>query len=182
MEPKKQYDFNTPVERTATELAKMILAKLDEAKDFIVIENYEKADPVTKAAFIEKSTDFSIDVLKAISLSDIPYPYATKAVDKVIQVLESLKQYIDGTINQSRHELASRLLGVRSPDNNKFTEELSTYGNVMLKLEELRTSQGNDMNDYFTVPQAPAPEATPGVELSPDAKKELGLADGTDQG
>ena len=166
------YDFNAPVERVSTELAKMIVSKFDENKEFLLIENFEKADPIAKAAFIEKSTDFSIDIINAISLSDIPYPYATKCIDKIMQVLVSLQKYIDGTITQSRHELESRVLGVRSPQNGKFTEELATYGTVMLKLKEVRDSQGNIPGDYF---DDPTPIET-GVPVTEEDKKEIGLS------
>lgn len=147
----KEYDFNTPVEKTSTELAKQIIEKFAEAKDFLLIENFEKSDPITKSAFIEKSTDFSIDIMKMIGASDIPFPYATRAMDKITQVLTSLQKYIEGTIEQTRHELASRTLGVKSPANDKYTEEMATVGDLLLKLDEVRVSQGNDMNDYFTM-------------------------------
>lgn len=143
------YDYNTPIEKTSVELAKMIVAKLDAGKDFMIIENFEKADPLVKANFIEKSTDFSIEVLREMSKSDIPFAYATKSIEKIIQVLESLRAYIDGTVSQARHEFASRTFGVRSPANGKYREEDVTLGLLLLKLEELRESQGNNKADYF---------------------------------
>lgn len=146
----QNYDFNTPVEKTSTELAKGLIKKFAESADILLIENYEKADPAVKTEFIEKSTDFSIEVLKMISASDIPYPYASRCIDKITQVLLSLQKYIDGTVEQTRHEIASRFLEVKSPDNNKYTEEMATLGTLLLKLDGLRQSQGNNMNDYFT--------------------------------
>lgn len=149
----KDYDFNTPVEVASTELAKEIIKKFAENSDILLIDNFEKLDEATRKDFIEKSTDFSIGIMKTIAGSDIPYPYATRALDKITQVLVSLQKYIEGTIEQTRHELASRTLGVKSPANDKYTEEQATVGTLLLKLEEVRGNQGNNMNDYFTIPE-----------------------------
>lgn len=168
-EPKEAYDYNTPIERTSVELAKMVLTKVELSKEFIIIESFEKADPLKKAAFIEKSTDLSIDIMKEIAKSDIPFPYATRGIDKIIVVLESLKKYIEGTITQARHETVSRLLGTRDPENNKFTEEQSTLGNLLLKLEEARVATGGNKYDYF---QEPAHVEEKKEELSPETPAE----------
>lgn len=177
----KDYDFNTPVEKASTELAKEIIAKFAESKDFLLIENFEKADPITKAAFIEKSTDFSIEIMKMIAGSDVPFPYATRCIDQISQVLASLQKYIEGTITQSRHELASRMLGVKSPSNDKYTEEMATVGALLLKLDEVRDSQGNNMNDYFTMPEKVEESSTEEVttketELSTEKSSEDTIA------
>ena len=162
MDDKKPYDYNTPIERTSVEMAKMIIEKMSEKKDFLLIESFEKADPLVKSTFIEKSTDFSIEIMREVAKSDVPFPYATRSIDKIIQVLESLKKYIDGTITQSRHEFASRTLGIRDPENNKYTEEQSTLGNLLLKLDEIREAQGGNKYDYFSEPvQESAPVETP---------------------
>ena len=149
---KKEYDYNGPIEKTSVELAKMILAKIDEVKDSVIIESFEKADPKVKAAFIEKSTDMSIAIMNEIAKSDVPHPYATRCIDKLIVVLESTKQYIEGTITQQLDEFVARSLGVRDPDNNKFTKQQATVGDLMLKLEESRKATGGDKYDYFTKP------------------------------
>ena len=106
--------------------------------------------------------------MKTIAGSDIPYPYATRPMDKITQVLVSLQKYIEGTIEQTRHELASRTLGVKSPANDKYTEEMATVGALLLKLDEVRDSQGNNMNDYFTIPEK--------VELSTEESEKDAIA------
>lgn len=130
----------------------MILVKVDAVKDYVIIENLDKVDPIRKAAFIEKSTDMAIEVMKEISKSDVPHPYATRCIDKLIVVLESLKQYIEGTITQTMDEFVARSLGSRDPENNKFTKQQASVGNLILKLEEVRQTTGNDKFDYFTKP------------------------------
>lgn len=100
---------------------------------------------------MEVGLDLSIDIMKEISKSDITLPYATRCLDKIQIVLESVKKYIDGTISQHRHEYASRSLGAKAPDNGRYTEECSTVGNLVLKLEEVRQSQGNKKSEYYDV-------------------------------
>lgn len=173
----KNYDFLTPVEQEATELAKFLIAAIDENKDFLLIESYENADPIVKAAFQEKSTDFAISYMSQLSKSSIPYPYATRSIDKISVLLESLKKYIEGTIEQNRHELASRVLRVRSPQNGKWTEEMAPYGQLLLKLSEARTATDATPGDYFDDPNAVKENPTEkNVELSEEQKKELGLS------
>ncbi len=154
VKPRKE-EYGDSIEVTAVALAKMILTKFEAEKEFLILESFEKAEPIKKAAFIEKSTDFSIEVMQEISKSDMPFPYASRGIDKLILVLESLKQYIEGSITQYRHELNSRFLGVKDKENGRYTEEESTVGNLLLKLQEVRDSQGNVKSDYFAMPATP---------------------------
>lgn len=149
---KEEYDYNAPIEKTSVEIAKMILVKVDEVKDFVIIENFAKADPVTKAAFAEKSTDMCIDVMREIAKTDIPYPYATRGIDKIIYILQTMKSYIDGSANQNLDEFTARNLGTRDPETNKFSKEDCTFGELMLKLDEARKATGDDKYDYLSKP------------------------------
>jgi len=147
-----EHDYNTPIEKTSTELAKNILLKVESQKDALIIPSYDKLTPEERQAFQITATDFSIDIMGDIAKSDLPFMYATKPIDKIMLVLESLKQYIEGTVAQYRHEYASRSLGVKSHDG-KFREEDATIGMLLLKLQEIRDAQGNDSSDYFIIPK-----------------------------
>lgn len=183
--PNPDYDFNTPIENTSTDLAKMILTKLEASKDTLVIASYEKLDPVTKAAFVEKSTDFSIDILNEIAKSDIPADYAATCVTKLMVVLESLKGFIEGTINQRTDELMARTIGVKSPMSGRYAQECATVGQILLRLDDVRQSQGNVKSDYFTskpeaaevVGGSSSEDETDNVELSTGDSTETEVAD-----
>lgn len=156
------YDFNAPIEKTSTEIAKFIISKLDEAKEFVIVENVDKLEPIAKAAFFEKSTDLSIEISKYMATTDIPADYATKSIDKVIVVLETLKAFIAGTINQYKDEMMARYLGAKSPKSGKYAAECATLGEVILKLEAIREEQGGNKYDYFSEPEtASAPADAP---------------------
>jgi hypothetical protein len=155
---KPEFNYNGPIDKTSIELAKIILGKLNDSKDFIFLPDFEKADPIAKAAFIEKSTDNSIEIMQEIAKSDIPYPYATRCIEKIINTLDVLKQYVQGTLEQNADEIMARTLQARDPENNRFVHQQSTVGNLLLKLNEAREATGNDKYDYF---KRPEPVVTP---------------------
>lgn len=148
-ETKQPYDFTTPVEKTSVKLAKSIAGLIVKYQDDIILTHEEQTNP-ENMHFAESATDFAIDVMKEIAQSDIPHPYADKGIDKIIQILESLRAYVKGMTRQQLDEIMSRTLGVRNPENNKYTEDLSTLGNIALTLDTIRKSQGNNLEDYFT--------------------------------
>lgn len=174
------HDFNAPIEKTAVEIAKFIISKMDEAKEFVIVESYEKLEPIKQAAFAEKSTDLSIEITKYMATTDIPADYATKPIDKVIIFLESLKAFIQGGINQNKDELMSRYMEVRSPKTGKYASDCATFGDLLLKLDTLRNEQGGNKYDYFTEPVdataadpvedtgAASPELSPSPDVAPE--------------
>lgn len=137
------------VESTAVANAKMILAKVDEFKDSLVVENYSTLAPEAQKMFAEKSTDFAISVMKEIATSGTPYMYATKSIEKIIAVMETLRAFMNGTIGQYEDELMCRAIGVKSPESGKYRKEDATLTDLMVKLEEVRNTQGNVKEDFF---------------------------------
>lgn len=145
------HDFTTPIEKTATELAKQIISILSENKDILIFNDQEVAE-ISKETN-EKSTDVMVQILQLITTSDIPADYAGRCFDKLHTTVEILKKYVEGHVRQAEDELLSRTLGARSPENNKYRSEVSTVGNLMLKLNEVRAAQGNNADDYFNTQQ-----------------------------
>lgn len=166
--PEKKYDYNAEVNKTSVELAKMILTKLEAEKGFLIVEDDQKLDPIRRAAFIEKSTDTSIDILQEIAKSDIPHLYATRCIDKIEKVLGVLKQYIQGTINQNLDEIISRTLATRDVEKNVFVSGQSSVGNILLKLDEIRKATGNDPYDYYE--RSPEEQKVNGQTIAPDTE------------
>lgn len=174
------YDFNAPIEKTSVEIAKFIISKMDELKEFVIVENSEKLDPIKKAAFIEKSTDMSIDIMKQMAASDIPADYATTSIDKIIVILETLKSFVKGTVNQYSDEMMARYLGARSPKTGKFAAECVTLGDLIIKLEGIRAEQGGNKYDYFSEPVAEAAAADAAAGGNDGAAANAGIRDPKD--
>lgn len=148
----KEYDYNTPVELTSVELAKMVLAKLDEVKDKVIVENFEKQTPEKRRAFTEAHIDLGIDIIKEIAKTDIPYLHASICIDKITFILQLIKQQIDRKASNIIDEIVARHVGVRDPDKNKFRIEPATFGQIMLKLDETIKSTGNNPYDWYDDP------------------------------
>ncbi len=149
-EENKIHDWVTPIETTSVELAKVVLSKLTENFDDLVYKNVGLTDE-EKKKYEQKGTDFSISVLNIMSLTDIPADYATRSIDKLLEALESVKQYITGTIVKYDDEILSRLFEVKSPVTGTYMRDVATLGTIMLKLKEIREKTGNNMSDYFII-------------------------------
>lgn len=141
----KEYDFKTPIEKTATELAKVVIDNLVENFDTFVYADIDVTDE-QKAALEEKGTDFGIKLLGVMSATSIPADYIGYPIDKVIAALAAVKTYIEGTVRQMHDEILSRELGAKSPVTGTFARDCATLGDVMLTLTRVReTTDG----DYF---------------------------------
>jgi hypothetical protein len=144
----KNEEYTNGIEEKSTTLARSLIKKLADRADDLIIPRYEKLSPVEKGILQEKSTDFSIDFMKEITESGIDYPYASRCINKIKVFLETLQMYIDGSINQYEHEFKSRSLGVKD-ENGRYTAEKASVATLLLKLEEMRNSQGNKSEEYF---------------------------------
>jgi|SRR6187551_351945 len=148
MDENQKHDYKTPIEKTSVENARIILQNFMENFDVFVYPDRELT-PEETAAIDEKATDFSISVLSLISATDIPADYASYALDKIMAGMSGIKRYIDGSIRQMNDEILSRTLEAKNPETNTYAKDCATLGQMMLKLKEVRDSQGNKPEDYF---------------------------------
>jgi len=86
-----------------------------------------------------------------MSATDIPADYATRSLDKLIQVLTNVKNYIDGTVVKYDDEILSRLFGAKSPVTGTYMRDVATLGAIMLALEKTRKDTGGKLEDYFII-------------------------------
>lgn len=146
----KIHDFLIPIERTSVGLAKTILLKLENNFDNLVYENAGLTEK-QKRNYEEKGTDFSIEVLNLLASTDIPADYSTRSIDKLIEALSSVKNYVEGTISKYNDEILSRTFESKNPVTNTYMRDCATLGTIMLKLDEIRNKTGGRMEDYFIV-------------------------------
>jgi len=139
------FDFKTPIEKTSTKLAKVVLDDLVENFDTFVYEDIDLTDE-QKEIIAEKATDFSIDVMAKMSTTDIPADYIGYPIDKLIAALSAIKTYLEGTVRQMHDEILSRELGHKSPVTGTFARDCATLGDVYLKL---KNSRDNTEGEYF---------------------------------
>lgn len=144
----KKFDFNEPIEKTATGLAKLILDRINESKEDLIYEMVNRTEEMEKATQ-EKSLDFATGIVQAIAATDLPADYISYPIEKLIATLSALKVYLEGTMRQTQDEYLSRSYGVKHPETGKFRKELITVGGIMMKLDEVRKVTGDKPEEYF---------------------------------
>lgn len=167
MQTNNQHDFKPAIEKTSTELAKVILKKyLDNVDLFVYEDNEETQSPEFTKKITEQTTDFGIETMALMATTDIPADYATYGIDKLMAGLQALKSFIDGTTRQNLDEIMARTLGVRSPVTNTYAKDCAPLGAVMLALRGIRNDQGNNPDDYFIKKQE---ELSPAEPIVPES-------------
>lgn len=141
----KEHDFKGPIEKTSVVLAKVVLEKLLENFDTFVYEDIDLSDE-QKSYLDEKGTDFGIETLQLMSVTDIPADYIGYPIDKLIASLAAIKTYIEGTVRQMHDEILSRELGAKSPITGTFARDCASLGDVMMTLKK---SRDNSDGEYF---------------------------------
>ena len=142
------YDFQEPVEETATNLSKIILQRFVDNKEDLVFKMTGRT-PEMDAELTEKATDFAIGIAQLVATTDLPADYATYPIEKLITMLTMTKNYIDGSIRQIEDEYVSRSYGVKSPKTDKYARDCITLGELYLRLEDVREKTGGNPDDYF---------------------------------
>ena len=144
-------ELTAKIHSTSKELAKMMLTKVYDNKQWIIRTPSEdiKLTKEEVAHINEQFSQFTVEVLQLIASIDIESGYASSCCDLVISCFENIKKTIDGRILDSKRELVDRYIGVRSPLDNTYLSDFATYKDILVKLQEARNSTGNDPEDYI---------------------------------
>lgn len=145
----QKYDFEAHIENTATDIARLIIQKIADNKELMIIALYDKKSKEDQMKFDEACTNVCIDIMRDIAKTDMPNGYLSKAFEKAQAVLDSISQYVTGTIKRDMDEILSRHIAVKDPQFNKYRADMATVGDVMLRLEEIRATQGGNIYDYY---------------------------------
>lgn len=149
-EKARAHDWLTPIEDTSVQLAQIVLNKLSESFEELVYPNVGLSEEDKKYRE-EVGTDFSISILRIMATTDIPADYATRGIDKLIEALQNVKNYIEGTIIKYDDEILSRYFGEKSPVTGTYMRDVATLGTIMLKLDKIRQETGGKDEDYFII-------------------------------
>lgn len=143
-----KHDFKDPIEKTSTELAKVVLQQMLANVDKLIYPYKEFTDEEEKQ-HDEETTDFAIKITQLIGATDLPGDYASYPIDKIQTFLNVLKNYVDGTVRQVKDEIMSRTLGVKSPRTDTYAQDVATMADLMMTLNAVREKTGNNPDDYF---------------------------------
>lgn len=147
MAEKKEHDYRGPIEKTTVELARTVVSELNSNFEDLIFNMVEASEEDLKKKE-EKAVDFGIHIMKIMAATDIPADYATHCIERIGAFLQSLQQYIDGSLRQNNDEIMSRFLGVKSHEG-KYRKELATVGDIVRKLDEVRQATGGKNEEYF---------------------------------
>lgn len=151
MDEKKQL-VTEKIQSTSKELAKMLVTKVYDNKEWILRIPSEdiKLTPEEIKVVNEQFNQFTIEVLQLIASIDIESGYASSCCDLVLSCFENIKKTIDGKISDAKVELVDRMVGVKSPLDDTYIAHFATYKDILLKLQQARESTGNNPEDHLT--------------------------------
>lgn len=154
-------EYSKRIHSKANDVAKKLLVKLSENKEILIPNNMEPTEDEQKK-INEDTADFAINIIKFLSDEDVTANYGTFAIDKIIENLTGLKQFINGSLSAYEDEFLSRSYGVKN-DEGKYRKEEITIKELVLKLSEIREVTGNNNADFFNevAPEMPKPEVSP---------------------
>lgn len=157
-------EYSKKVHHKANDVARKLMVKLAESRDLLIHDNLEPTKDEQRT-LDEQTMDFGIDILKTLAMEGITVNYATFAIDKIMDNLSGLKQYIKGTLGSYEDEYLSRAYGVKN-EEGKFRKEELTVGDLMLKLDEMRKATGGNVYDFINekppeMPEEPVDGAVP---------------------
>jgi len=140
-------EYSTKIHLKSNEVARKILEKVNISKDFLISDHLDPT-PAEKKEQEEKTIDFGIDIIKFLATEGVTVNYATFGIDKIIDNLTGLKQYINGTLGSYEDEFLSRSYGVKN-DAGKYRKEEVTISDLMIKLAEIQKSTGDNQFDFI---------------------------------
>lgn len=151
------HDFKKPIEVTSVALANKLLAMIVKNKKWMFYDDTTMTEK-KRHDYAVKQIDFNIEFMKLLAQSDIPADYATYPIEKILAVLQPMGKMTAARIKEYEDEIMARTVGVRSPVNNKFRQEMSTVKDLLTTLDTVREKTGGDIYDYFDKPvEAAAP-------------------------
>lgn len=156
-------ELTAKIHSTSKELAKMMLTKVYDNKEWIIRTPSEDIEltPEQVKEVNEKFANFTTEVMQLIASIDIESGYASSCCDLILACFENVKKTIDGRIIASKRELVDRYIGVRSPLDDTFISDFATYKDILLKLNEARENSGNDPQDHITTRVKPEEKVAP---------------------
>lgn len=139
-------EYSNKIHELSEKLAVTVIEKMNSNKDSFVAK-YD-ANDLEKKQHVEKMADISHELMSEISNLNLPNNWATFGIEKIIEELNSIKTFINGTVTAYKDELLSRTVGVKNGDG-KYRIEDASIGEILIKLADIREKTGGKASDYF---------------------------------
>lgn len=152
-------EYSKKIHLQSNAIARELLDKFSEGKDILILDNIDPT-PEEQKEIDEQTADFAISIMNFLTEKDVTANYATFAIDKIVDNLNGLKQYIQGTLRSWEDEYLSRSYGIKNGEG-KFRKEEITVSGLAIKLDEARKATGDNKYDFLNevAPEMPSDES-----------------------
>lgn len=120
-------------------------------------ENLVFNHDVDRDLIIDKLSAVAQEVMNIMIDNKVPDADTQKISDNFTQIPYQIFTIISRQKVEFEKELLARYIGVRDPGTGKYSREYAGLGDMFTALYKLRDTQGNNVEDYYTL--APKKEA-----------------------
>lgn len=146
----KEKDFTKEINEKSTGVAKAIMENILNNFHLFDGSNGDSEEELKKLDL--ERMNYAIDLTALISQTDLPMDYSSYPMEKIIAGLNVVKFYLEQVQKSWEKEILSRVVGVKSPMDEKYDKEFATIKEVMNTLIKLRKETGAD--EYLKTPVA----------------------------
>lgn len=149
-EKKKLDDYNAPIMKASTEIARIIVEQMLESFD-LFMDGYDEKTPEETEELRIKRVNFAINLIGMMAGTDIPADYASFPIQKVSLALDVIKDTIDSVLKSWTTETMSRIIGAKSPMDGGYNREWATLKEYMNAVMKIRSETGGE--ETYNVPK-----------------------------
>lgn len=143
----KLSNYSKEIILKSNEISREILQMICDNKEIFINDILEptEEESVKKE---EQITVLANDIVKMMAEKGVKANFASRSVENIIEGFTGLKAFVDGTLRNWEDEYVSRSFGIKNSEG-KFRREEITISDLLVKLNEIRESTGNNMYDFY---------------------------------
>lgn len=106
---------------------------------------------VENSVIVENMGKVAKEMINIIIDYKVPDADMQKMTDMMAQIPFQLFNIVTRQKNEFEKELLARFIGIRDPGTKKYSKEYSSLGDMFAALYRIRETQGNNVEDYYTL-------------------------------
>lgn len=140
------FDYDKYQDETTIKACAEILKCMGRNAELLVFKH-----DAENGVIIENINKVAQEMLNIIIDCKVPSSDMQKMSDNISQIPFQLFNIISRQKTEFEKELMARFVGTRDPGTNKYSIEFAGLGDIFAALIKLRTDQGNNIEDYYTL-------------------------------
>lgn len=150
---KSSFDYDKYQDETTVKATIELLKCLGKNADLLAYNH-----DVENGVIVENMGKVAQEMMNIIIDCKVPDSDMQKLTDMMAQIPFQLFNIISRQKNEFEKELLARFIGVRDPGTQKYSREFASMGDMFQALIKLRETQGNNVEDYYTLTKKPDKE------------------------